>query len=153
MRCRLISTFFTYTGKWDAHPGASGKHNEIDIEFVWKGYKGKLMMQCNYFTDGRGGNEHYIDLPFQPDERFHNYGFRWRPNQIEWYVDGKKVYTAWRNIPKASDGRHKMMINLWPVLRSAARWGGYYTFQGPKTAEYDAVRFTKGVNCKIRNRF
>lgn len=149
----LISTFFTYTGRYDKHPGATSMHNEVDIEFVYRAAQGKFMMQANYFTNGRGGNEHFINLPFAPERRFHNYGFRWGPRKIEWYVDGRKVYTATRNIPQASNGNHKIMMNFWPVQDIAAGWGGYYQYGGPRTTMYRGVRFTRGANCRIQNRF
>lgn len=150
---RLISTFFTYTGKWDHAPGAASSHNEVDIEFVWKKAQGKLMMQANYFTNGKGGNEHYIGLPFAPEKAFHNYGFRWTASKIEWFVDGKKVYTASKKTPKAHVSHHKIMMNFWSVSPKATGWGGWFKYQGPRTVLYDAVRFTKGANCKIMNNF
>lgn len=149
----LISTFFTYTGPYDKAPGASGTHNEVDIEFVWKKQWGKLMMQANYFSRGKGGNEKYINLKFDPTKKFHNYAFKWTAKKIDWYVDGKKVYTAKKNVPKTSAGTHKIMMNLWPVSSAAAGWGGYYAFKGKRTAAYEAIRFTKGANCKIKNNF
>lgn len=110
-------------------------------------------MQCNYFTNGRGGNEHYVKLPFAANKGFHNYGFRWGPRKIEWYVEGRKVYTAWKNTPKASMGNHKIMLNFWTVSSEAVGWGGYFTFRGPRKVLYEAVRYTKGEKCRIRNKF
>lgn len=150
---RLISTFFTYTGKYDAAPGAQKAHNEVDIEFVYRQSAGKLLMQANYFTNGKGGNEHYIDLPFRPEQSFHNYAFRWTSKKIEWFVDGKKVHTAFKNLPKASTSHHKIMMNFWPVSHVAGSWGGWFNYQGPRTVLYDAVRFTKGEKCSIKNSF
>lgn len=110
-------------------------------------------MQANYFTNGQGGNEHYIQLPFAPEKAFHNYAFRWQPNKIEWFVDGSKVYTAWHNTPKAKYGNHKIMMNFWPVQKKAAGWGGFFKYKGPRTVVYKAIRFTRGANCKIVNKF
>lgn len=150
---RVITTFFSYTGPWDAAPGASGKHNEVDIEFVWKKEWGKTVMQANYFTDGRGGNEKYIPLWFNPSAEFHNYAFRWTSRKIEWFVDGRKVYESTKNIPKTYRGNHKIMANLWPVSERAAGWAGNYNWEGPKTAEYSGIRFTRGEYCRIANSF
>lgn len=150
---RLIPTFFTYTGKWDHAPGVGSGHNEVDIEFVWKKGQGKLKMQANYFTNGKGGNEKYISLPFAAEKAFHNYAFRWTRSKIQWFVDGKKVYTAFKNTPKARVSCHKIMMNVWPVSREAAGWGGWFKYKGPRIVLYDGVRFTKGPNCKIMNKF
>lgn len=110
-------------------------------------------MQTNYFTNGRGGHEKDISLKFDPSKGFHNYAFKWTPNRVEWYVDGKKVHSAFKNIPKVAMGGHKIMMNMWPVTSSAAGWAGHFRYRGPRTSQYEALRFTKGAGCKIRNRF
>lgn len=150
---RLITSFYTYTGPWDAAPGATPQHNEIDIEFIYKTATDELRLQANYYTDGEGGHEHYISLPATAVQEYHNYAFRWTSNKIEWFIDGAKVHTATQNIPQASNGHHKIMMNLWPVSPQVSSWGGLYVFDTPKTASYDGVRFTKGECCQVSNSF
>lgn len=146
----VISTFFAYTGPWDAAPGKSGAHNEIDIEFVRKSASGKLMLQTNYFTNGQGGNEHDVHLPFDPSSSMHNYGFRWTQHAIQWYVNGQLVHTAKNNIPKVHVAPLRIFLSLWPVSWKAAAWGGHFAYAGHRTAAYDWVRFTKGSNCNSK---
>lgn len=149
----LITTFFTYTGFYDAAPGASKQHNEIDIEFIERHRTGQFVMQTNYFTNGRGQNEHYIRLPFNAAAAYHNYGFRWTNRSIEWYVDGRKVHSEFNNVPKASVAPHKIMMNYWPVSSVAAGWAGYFRFVPGKVSSYAGIRFTRGSNCVMRNSF
>ena len=149
----VISTFFAYTGFWDAPEGFEKGHNEVDIEFVWRSAAGRMLMQCNYFTNGRGGHEKYINLGFDPERDLHNYGFKWTRDRIEWYVDGRKVHTAWSDIPKAERSRYKIMMNTWPVQNVAAGWAGFFSWQGYKSAVYDGVRFQRGDSCTIKNWF
>ncbi|CAN8074459.1 unnamed protein product [Agarophyton chilense] len=149
----LITTFFSYTGPWDAAPGKSKAHNEIDIEFVWKKGSGKLSLQANYFTNGQGGNEHMIPIDFNPAASMNNYAFKWTSKAVTWYVNGKLVYKTSKNIPKASQAPHKIMMSFWPVSGQAAKWGGHFAYQGHRTVAYEAMRFTKGENCKIKNWF
>lgn len=151
----LITTFFSYTGRYDAAPGASRKHNEVDIEFVERRIGGqlRLVMQCNYFTEGLGGHEKFITLPFEPENEFHNYAFKWTKRYIKWFVDGKLVHTAFNNLPKLPHGPHKIMMNVWPVQPAAQNWAGTFNYQSVKTSTYAAVRFSRGENCKIENSF
>ncbi|KAI0556605.1 1,3-beta-glucanase [Gracilaria domingensis] len=132
----VITTFFSYTGPWDAAPGKSKAHNEIDVEFVWK--NGKLTLQANYFTNGQGGNEHLLPINFNPAASMNNYGFKWTSNSIMWFVNGKMVYKTSKNIPKAHQAPHKIMMSLWPVSWQAAQWGGTYEYKGHRTAAYAA---------------
>lgn len=149
----LITTFFTYTGKYDAAPGEDKFHNEVDLEFVYKRKYKKMSLQANFFTNGKGGNEKIIPLKFNPTKKMHNYGFKWTSKGVAWYVDGKKMYTARKNTPKIENGPHKIMMNVWPVSKHASGWGGNYEFDGVRSAVYSAVRFTRGEDCKIRNSF
>ena len=84
-----VSTFFTYTDKWNKVNGVENKHDDIDIEFLGKD---TTKVQFNYFTSGKGGHEHMYDLGFDASEGFHNYGFRWAEKSITWFVDGTPVY-------------------------------------------------------------
>lgn len=149
----LVTAFFGYTGRYDTAPGFPKSHQEIDIEFVWRENVGEYVMQCNYFVQGRGGNEHHVVLPFNPWRDFHNYAFRWTQYKIEWYADGRLVHTASRNIPKIWNGPLKIMMNFWPVNDKGSPWAGVFRWMGPRVAQYEGVRFTKGSWCTIQNSF
>lgn len=128
----VVSSFFTYTG-----PHENGNPwDEIDIEFLGKD---TTKIQFNYFTNGVGEHVYLYDLGFDASEDFHTYGFEWAPGRITWYVDGKAVYTARKDIP-TTPGR--IMMNVWNGV-NVDGWLGAYDGAVPLTAEYQWVKFTK----------
>lgn len=153
----VTSTFFAYTGPYNAAPGATKQHNEIDIEFVWGRQRKQLAMQTNFFTAKKGAHEKWLWLPFRAEERMHNYGFKWTQFKIEWYVDGQLNYTVWDKpddpIPKLWQGPLRIFMSFWPVTYHAAGWIGTFRYDRVRTVEYEAVRFTRGQNCRIQNKF
>ena len=125
----IVSSFFTYTGPSDNNPW-----DEIDIEIHGKD---TTKVQFNWYTNGVGGNEYFHNLGFDASQDFHTYGFEWRPNYIDYYVDGKKVYRGTRNIPSTPG---KIMMNLWPGI-TVDEWLGPYDGRTPLRAEYEYVRY------------
>jgi beta-glucanase (GH16 family) len=131
----VAGTFFTYAGQWGAD-----SHNEIDFEVLGKD---PTSVQINYFYAGSGKrseNEAHIKLGFDATKDFHNYGFIWRKDSIEWYVDGKKVHKATANIPQDPC---KIMVNFWPGTSEVSAWlGGVYEGDGGQV-EYDWIKYMK----------
>ena len=134
-----VSSFFTYTGPTDGKPW-----DEIDIEFLGKD---TTKVQFNYYTNGVGGNEFLYDLGFDASQSFNTYAFDWQPGHIKWYVNGRLVHTATRNIPKNPG---KIMMNLWPGIGVDA-WLGRYDGKNPLYAYYDWVRYTPGSGNRVVN--
>ena len=98
----VVSSFFTYTGPSDKNPW-----DEIDFEILGRD---TTRVQLNYFTSGRGNHEYMHELGFDAAEDFHTYAFEWRPDRIDWFVDGELIHTAVRAIPKTPG---KIMANVW----------------------------------------
>lgn len=126
----VVSSFFTYTGPSDKNPW-----DEVDIEFLGKD---TTKVQFNYFTNGKGNHEKLYDLGFDASEDFHTYGFCWQKDKITWYVDGKEVHTAEKDIPVTPS---KLMMNVWNG-KGVDSWTGKYDGKTPLTAEYQWARFT-----------
>ena len=123
----VISSFFTYTGRpWD----------EIDIEFLGDD---TTKVQFNYFTKGKGNHEYVYYLGFDASEEFHEYAFDWQEDSITWYVDGKPVYRATKDIPSTPG---QIMMNIWNVADSSADWAGKFD-EGylPVRAEYQWIGY------------
>lgn len=127
----VISSFFTYTNNpWD----------EIDIEFLGDD---TTKVQFNYYTSGVDGHEYVYHLGFDASKEFHTYGFEWLEDCIIWYVDGKAVYKATKDIP-VTDAQ--IMMNLWNVEagdnESLQNWAGVFTGEGlPGYAYYEWIGF------------
>ncbi|WP_044958922.1 beta-glucanase [Butyrivibrio sp. WCD2001] len=121
----VVSSFFTYTGESDGT-----KWDEIDIEFL--GYD-TTKVQFNYYTNGQGNHEYLYNLGFDASQSFHTYGFDWNAGSITWYVDGKAVYTATRDIPNTPG---KIMMNVWPGT-GVDNWLRHYDGRTGISAYYD----------------
>jgi endoglucanase len=123
----VISSFFTYTGRpWD----------EIDIEFLGDD---TTRVQFNYYTKGKGHHEYIYHLGFDASEDFHEYAFDWREDSITWYVDGKAVYKATKDIPTTPG---QIMMNIWNVADSSADWAGRFDESYlPLRAEYQWIGY------------
>ena len=145
------STFFVCTGPYDTKfvLDENGKykldengqpitvanpHDEIDIEFLGKD---TTKVQFNYFVNGVGGHEYMHDLGFDAAEGFHEYGFRWAPDSITWFVDNVPVYkvTTDKSVTPAKNvvivdvlpstpGR--ILTNYWCGNLGAVGWMGQY---------------------------
>ncbi len=123
----VISSFFTYTGRpWD----------EIDIEFLGDD---TTKVQFNYYTKGKGNHEYVYYLGFDASEEFHEYAFDWQEDSITWYVDGKPVYRATKDIPSTPG---QIMMNIWNVADSSADWAGRFDESYlPLRAEYQWIGY------------
>ncbi|VYS62487.1 unnamed protein product [Arabidopsis thaliana] len=65
-------------------------HDEVDFEFLGN-KEGKLTVQTNVFTNGKGNREQKLALWFDPSKDFHTYAILWNPYQIVLYVDNIPV--------------------------------------------------------------
>lgn len=149
----VLSTFFIYTGEFDAAPGRPKNHSEIDIEFVYRTKLKKVVLQSNYFANSKGHNEKFHFPKFTPHEDFHNYGFKFTKKSIEWYADGTLLRTATRNIPQLKDGPFRIFMNIWVAGRKAHLWAGRYKHRKNVGALYDKIQYTKGQDCVIGETF
>lgn len=123
----VISSFFTYTGApWD----------EIDVEFLGKD---TTVIQCNYYTNGRGGHEFLYPLGFDGADDFHEYAFLWLPDSVTWYVDGKAVHTATEDIPSADT---QIMMNVWNCYGNDGWSGAFDDKDLPVCASYRWIGYS-----------
>lgn len=118
-------------------------HDEIDIEILGKNTR---QIQFNYFTNGAGGHETVVNLPFDAAEDYHEYAILWKPEPeaaICWYVD--------RELAHSEDGSRgalpftpgMIMMNYWPGTDEINGWLGDFVYPGtPTQAKYDWVRYS-----------
>lgn len=129
----VVSSFFIYTGPSEGNPW-----DEIDIEIT-----GKIptQLQTNYYTNGVGEHEAYINLGFDASAAFHTYSIEWLPDEINWYVDGNLVHTenGSRGALPSTPGR--IMMNFWPGTATVNDWLGTFSYSSPLQAQYDWVSF------------
>jgi beta-glucanase (GH16 family) len=120
-----------YTIDWG---GGQGTKQEIDIEFLTFAFgKNKGKIHYAVHASGRNSTETNpdIDLGFNPADDFHIYGFEITPEQIEWFVDGKGLYTYkyGENAIKINSP-YQLKLNVW----SQEKW-----IQGPPPADTDCI--------------
>lgn len=123
----VISSMFTYTGHpWD----------EIDIEILGKNM---TQVQFNYYTDGKGDHEYLYSLGFDASADFHEYAFDWQEDCITWYVDGKAIYRATKDIPSHPQ---QIMINVWNCIGFDGWSGKFDEGALPATAQYKWIAYS-----------
>ncbi|MGB4803750.1 MAG: family 16 glycosylhydrolase, partial [Anaerolineae bacterium] len=129
-----VTAFFLYTGQGDNQP-----HNEIDVELLGRD---PTRLQVNYFTQGVGGHETWIDLGFDASAAFHTYAIEWKAGRVAWYVDGalRHVETGGRgalpNMPM------RIMTSYW-ACTEVDDWCGRFTYPGaPTFVTLDWIRYT-----------
>ncbi|MFA6170536.1 MAG: family 16 glycosylhydrolase [Candidatus Margulisiibacteriota bacterium] len=127
---------FVFSGTW-----GEASHREIDFEFIGNQSN---MVETNYYFAGSGKNsENKEDIPlnFDPTKDFHNYGFRWAPNDLTFYVDGQPVRHVTTNIP---NGETQIMANIWKgsTKPDIIGWLGEVYSGGRQIAFYDWIRYS-----------
>lgn len=81
--------------------------SELDIE-IFNDSTGTVL-----FTTYAGGEKTHtetLELPFDPTQGFHEYGFNYRPGRVEFYVDGELLQTYEDGLP---DRPMRLYLNAW----------------------------------------
>jgi beta-glucanase (GH16 family) len=127
----ICASFFRIGKEYDGNP-------EIDLEFLtpdFAGTPGKGKVRCMLHPGDLGGPQ---NLPFNPSEDFHRYGFLFTPQRVQWTADGKVIQTL-ENVALGGDGI--IMMNAWT---GNPDWGG-----GPPNEDvhviYDWVKYWPGA--------
>lgn len=122
------------------------EHQEIDIEFT--GNKPtSIQMTTHHFQDG--GTNHLSstaikDLGFNYADDFHNYGIKWTPDSVSWYVDGIWIHTETQYVPRVP---LSILMNHWPGDMSHPGMINWLDEiddnELPTTVEYDWIKVTE----------
>ena len=135
----MNAAFFTYTG-----PVYKNPHDEIDIEILTR-EPGE--MTANTFVDGKMHNGTTVPAAPPFDEDFHTVAFRWEPDHIAWYLDGKEIH---RTAPGSAlpENLQKLYLSFWSTT-TLTDWMGRQTPRDePLGYEIDWVAFTPlGASC------
>lgn len=93
--------------------------NEIDIELLTEDLS-VVHFVCQP-GPGRGGAKAAykpVRLWFNPAADYHEYGFDWRRDRVDFFIDRQKVETINVSMPK---GMGRIILNNWPGVKG---WGG-----------------------------
>jgi endo-1,3-1,4-beta-glycanase ExoK len=139
----LVSAFFTYTGP----PLGVPRHDEIDFELLGQNSR---EMQLNFYSNGKGDHETYVDLGFDAGSTFATYAFDWQPDSITWYVNGRQVHQVKgrRQLPSHPG---KIFFSLWAGTSEVNDWLGPFAFPArPPSVEIEWVAYTApGEPCQF----
>ena len=144
---RLSSTRYMLYGEFNARMKVTGSngvistmilmsdiHDEVDWEFVGaKTGEG----QSNYYfqgqTDYTNGDTHAFP---NTDDEFHDFGFNWTEDKLEWKIDGVVVRTlnkadtmGWDKVSHFPASPSRLQFSVWPsgiedVSPGSYEWGG-----------------------------
>ncbi|MDR2705214.1 MAG: glycoside hydrolase family 16 protein [Planctomycetaceae bacterium] len=146
IRCKTVHGSGVYTAFWlhqtdptDQEFTPQGQRKkpgdgvvEIDIFEQWGwGYTNTIELNVHFTTNGRS----VCKLDFDPAKDFHVYAMEWKEGELNWYVDGKKVFTY-----KGETPQKKMFILA--ALFHRPDWSGKPVTEltYPKTFEIDYIR-------------
>jgi endo-1,3-1,4-beta-glycanase ExoK len=135
----LNAAFFTYIG-----PVHKAPHDEIDFEVLTRD-TGRVSL--NTYVNGEPQNGTTVPVNPPTDQGFHTYAFKWQPDSIRWFVDGKEVHRATDNLPVTPQ---KIFFSHWGTEQLVDWMGPFKTPVGPVIMEVDWVAFTPlGTKCQF----
>lgn len=129
----LNAAIFTYIG-----PVHDAPHDEIDIEILTRD-PGAMTMNTYVAGKPYNGGKTPATPPF--DAEFHTVAFRWEPDSITWFLDGKEVH---RTQPEAPLPTHpqKLYLSLWSTTTLTDWMGKQKPQRGPLGYGIDWVAYT-----------
>jgi endo-1,3-1,4-beta-glycanase ExoK len=129
----LNASVFTYAG-----PTHNSPHDEIDIEILTR-EPGEMTM--NTYVDGQPHNGSVVPSSPSFEDEFRTVGFRWAPDGITWYLEGREVH---RTAPGTvlPDHPQKLYMSFWSTT-TLTDWMGEQTPRDePLGYEIDWLAYT-----------
>ncbi|KAK5070882.1 60S ribosomal protein L37 [Lithohypha guttulata] len=137
--------------------------NQDELDWEWSGNnfgKGEGKVQTNYF--GKGITGHYdrgaeINVN-DPHGKFYTYSYDWKPEQVEWLIDGRVVRTL-KNTGAGGDYQYpqspsRLHLGIWnagdpDTPQATSDWAGgkLNMTGGPYTAYIQSVKITPYKPC------
>lgn len=133
------ASVFTYTGPVNGAP-----HDEIDIEVLTRN---PAQVSLNTFVDGKPANGLVVPIDPPLDGAFHTVGFRWAPEGITWYLDGRAVH---RTAPGTAlpDHPQKLYMSFWSTTQLTDWMGRQDKQDRPLSYQIDWIAYTPlGAPC------
>lgn len=118
-----VGSFFTCSEI--AKVFSDGTHDEIDFEFITAKPHSVLLTTWYLATGMEGGqqtptrNSFLWENPSFDIREWHVYRFDWYPDKVDFYIDGRKVWTSTKAIPKRDMqiALHIYTIDTWKEVR------------------------------------
>ena len=129
----LNASVFTYIG-----PVHGAPHDEIDIEILTRD-PGAMTMNTYVAGKPQNGGGTPAAPPF--DAEFHTVAFRWEPEGITWFLDGRKVHRTAAGSP-LPEHPQKLYLSFWSTTTLTDWLGKQGPRQGPLGYDIDWVAYT-----------
>lgn len=129
----LNASVFTYAG-----PVHGAPHDEIDIEILTRD---PGVMTMNTYVTGTPHNGGTVPAEPSFDSDFHTVGFRWAPDGITWFLDGREVRRSAPDSPLPSHPQ-KLFMSFWSTATLTDWMGRQAPQDGPLEYEIDWVAYT-----------
>lgn len=84
----LLTSFYLSSGE------GTTDQDEIDFEFLGNN---KGIVQTNFYVNGTGGHEQWINLGFDCSHDIHTYAIYYNKHKLQWFIDSKLVRTVFRD--------------------------------------------------------
>ena len=117
--------------------------DEIDFEFLGNN---KRIVQTNFYGNGSGGHELWVNLNFDCSEDFHTYAIFYNKYKIQWFVDSNIVRTVFQNDGFDNDGQYPkkrmfLYVSLWNAswIEDGMWTGKWHGKDMPYVAKYSNV--------------
>lgn len=112
--------------------------NEIDIEIIGRATrKAELTVHQN----SRAASE-IVTLPFDSADGFHTYAFDWRPDSVNYYIDGKLAHRETGGSVSQLNRPQQFIISLW-ASRQLREWvGDLDASHGPWRLDVSCVAYS-----------
>ena len=123
----VVTAFFTNVETGD------GQNQEIDIEFT--GATTSLLWASTW-RDGHNFTR-AIPLGFDAALAPHDYSFRWRAEEVTWYIDGIELLARTRQSTLPRQAPTRLYISTW--LRTPSSWAGQYDPTAPRKQTSSSV--------------
>ncbi|KNA08178.1 hypothetical protein SOVF_164960 [Spinacia oleracea] len=137
---------------------STGRHDEIDFEFLGNVSGQPYTIHTNVFSQGQGSREQQFHLWFDPSKAFHTYSIVWNPKLIMFLVDETplRVYRNYENhgiISFPKNQPQKIHASLWNADDWATQGGLVKTdwSKAPFTAYYRNFNIDTSPNGQWRN--
>ncbi|GLJ44616.1 hypothetical protein SUGI_0937810 [Cryptomeria japonica] len=112
----------------------TGKHDEVDMEFLGTIPGEPYKLQTNVYGNGTGdgphliGREQQFHLWFDPTQDFHNYSILWTPHHILFFVDSIPI-RRFPKVPSLGGTYPSKPMSVYATIWDASSWateGGKY---------------------------